>query len=162
MISLGANTDIGSHAIKPFEYNSINNSIPSRSILLDFKQKLQQKLQIALNDANDENINTLDDSFIKAKYFIEILCFSQQIDLPSIGVEESGNLLFEWYKKNSDINATIFSIIFSRENYIFSLFKNGNNDTCGVLNYSNISREIILRLIQENFGVQSDARSRAH
>ena len=157
--TLDWNTRISSHAVQRTNVFDMGDFRQSRSISVSWRRSLRDELAIAVADAENDNINRF--SALRAEEFIGSLPLQPPIDLPSISVEENGNILLEWYKKPAGEEATIFSVIFAKENYIFSLLQNGVHAGYGALNYSIISLDMILNQIQKNFGVLSYARSKA-
>jgi hypothetical protein len=152
---LNWNTNLSSHAVELPKVINLGDYRQSRSISMDWKKHLLDELA---NIASEENeLNQV--SALRAKEFIRDLPL--QIEAPSVGIEENGNVLIEWYKKPRLEEPTIFSIILGSDNYIFSSLQNGVPDSHGALNYSHQSLDMILILIQKNFGIMPHARLKA-
>lgn len=110
-------------------------------------------------EAKKEGSEFNSESSLHAAQFIRDL--PMDIEQPTLGLEDQGNILIEWYKRDRGEDATIFSVVLGAENYVYSLLKDGLADTHGVLNYSAGSLEVILTFLRNNFGTSSNARLRA-
>lgn len=94
--------------------------LQSNSIRANWKGRKQDELASLAQECLDDNCDLDEISVLRAKEFIATLPF--EIELPTLSIEEGGNALVEWYRKPSDGQPTILSIVFGRGNYIFSLF----------------------------------------
>ncbi len=134
------------------EYRQTKSNAVSRA----WKDKAYEDLKAFSADVKKDDTACNAESVGRAEQFIHNLPLN--IDRPTVSIEDQGNILIEWYKRPPKGDATIFSVVFDTESYVYSLLKNGVPDTHGALNYTAGSLEMILTLLNKDFGIISDAR----
>ncbi len=143
------------HVFELKEYRQTKPNAISRA----WKDKAYEDLKAVSTDIKKDDAACNAESVRRAEQFIHSLPLD--IELPTVSTEDQGNILIEWYKRPPKGNATIFSVVFGTESYVYSLLKNGVPDTHGALNYTAGSLEMILTLLNKDFGIISDARLKA-
>jgi len=156
---LNWDTNLSSHATHaPVVFLQERRQSRSNAVSMDWKERIYNELKILIGSQSDDfELNEI--SALRAKGFIRDLPLD--IDSPALSAEDGGSVLIEWYKKPRGEEATIFSVVFGTDNYLFSLLRNGTIKSNGALNYSDESLEMIFNLLRKNFGIISNARSRA-
>jgi hypothetical protein len=118
---------------------------------------LTDSLKVSLITNLTEMVNNLEDDFEllpdvydNAKIFIEKLPIG--IEEPSLDIEDTGEILLEWSKREKSGNITIYSVVFSEFGVYFSLFKDGSRtNNFGHLDLSEESIKKIIDDINLNF-----------
>jgi len=126
----------------------------STAITIGWKEKVGRQLQDLYAESITDHFEFNIESAQKSEQFIQALP-EVSIDTPTLSVEAEGYILIEWYKKSFNEDATIFSVILRSENYIYSLLKKGIPTIYGTLNYSEDSLEMLLSLLEKNFGIEN-------
>lgn len=86
--------------------------------MADTREKYRALLDEALREAKDEGIEVSSKTLANANDFIDNQSCLELFDFPSISVECSIQILFEWHDKSKDGMETIFSIFFQQGNPI--------------------------------------------
>ncbi len=127
----------------------LNDYRQSHSIRGDWQSRKVQELKSLAADCALDQTDFDEMSALRAQEFIEALPFD--IELPAIGIEDSGRVLLEWFAKLEDDATSIFSVVFGRDNYIFSLMAPNGASCHGALNYGHVSTDFLITQIKHHF-----------
>lgn len=154
----GWNTKLSSNAVGLDNVVLLDDYRQSYTIRGNWQSRKILELKSLAEECHRDNSSFDERSALKAREFIESLPFD--LELPAIGVEDSGRILLEWFFKPSGDDPTIFSVVFGDENYIFSLMTPNESPCHGALSYSPVSMNLLIVQIKNYFEISSDhARS---
>lgn len=121
-----------------------------------WKKQAENRL-LNLAAENGEDIELIGQSnLLYAQKFLAALPLD--IDAPCITYNEDGGILFEWYKKDRSQEPTMFSVIIKDDvGFIYSVLKSGVSPSQGVLNFSDVSLDMLIPQIRKLFGILSNA-----
>ncbi|MEK6746224.1 MAG: hypothetical protein AABY33_04260 [Pseudomonadota bacterium] len=127
----------------------------STAVKIVWKTKILQDLLESLPEEKQPLPNTIPHS----QEFINRLPIA--IHEPSLNVEVTGEILFEWYKNDSG-KITIFSVILDGKGIIYSLYEKGKRtNNYGHMNFCQESIDKILIDINHHFGNSDGKRLKA-
>jgi hypothetical protein len=110
---------------------------------------------LELEEIEASSVEMFDRSMPQAADFLEALPLD--IEAPQITLNEDGGILFEWYKKSLEGEASIASAIIREKTVIYAVLHKGIPATQGVMSFSADSLDMLIPMIRKYFGLKDDA-----